>query len=346
MRLILLFIFVNLSIAYAQSWNNIGPINNFYNSVYNPFNFYYDSTDYKLYVVGRFGTGNTSDTINGCTFWNGNYWHSMKEGVQGFSAPRPTRCIAKYKNKIYVGGAFNVAGGNDFSDGLAAWNGNDWETFDKAGDIWNLKVLNNELYVLGSDYINTVYAPNIAKFDGYNWSWFNCPAYFYTNIEFYSNEFYASGEGRYDSISQQYKDFLIVSRNNKWVDVLPLLNGTVKTMCVFQNHLYVAGKFKPQDGNVGYNIQKWDGVQWSDVGGGIVGNNDSDAYVNQIKVIDDKLYAVGNFKKAGGVIANNLAVWDGTNWCGFATEFDNELRCIEKYDTSFVVGGQHNTANV
>jgi len=349
MRLILILItFFNFNIAYAQNWSNVGSVNNFYNNVYNPLNFYYDSTDFKLYAVGRFGTGNTSDTIKGCTFWDGNYWHSMKEGVQNTSQLTPTRCIAKYKNKVYVGGAFNVAGGNDFSDGLAAWNGNGWETFDKAGDIRSLKVINDTLYALGSNYINTTYAPHIAKFDGNNWSWFPCPeGYFFyvTNIEYYNNEFYVSGEGMLDTTTNQYRDYLCVYHNNKWIDVLPLLNGTVKTMCVFQNHLYVAGKFKPQDGNAGYNIQKWDGIQWSDVGGGIVGNNDSDAYVNQIKVIDDKLYAVGNFKKAGGVIANNLAVWDGTNWCGFATEFDNELRCIEKYDTSFVIGGQHNTAN-
>jgi hypothetical protein len=49
---------------------------------------------------------------------------------------------------------------------------------------------------------------------------------------------------------------------------------------------------------------------------------------------------VGNFEKIGGVLAHYIAAWDGTDWCGFGTYFDNRITQITFYnDTMYVAGG-------
>jgi hypothetical protein len=52
-----------------------------------------------------------------------------------------------------------------------------------------------------------------------------------------------------------------------------------------------------------------------------------------------KLYAMGVFDYAGGVPANYIASWDGTNWCGFGSTFDNTINTGCFYNDTLFVGG-------
>jgi hypothetical protein len=64
-----------------------------------------------------------------------------------------------------------------------------------------------------------------------------------------------------------------------------------------------------------------------------------------MSVHNGKLYCVGNFEKIGGVQAMGLASWDGTQWCGYNTDFE----LVPQYcgatniafynDTMYVAGG-------
>lgn len=76
--------------------------------------------------------------------------------------------------------------------------------------------------------------------------------------------------------------------------------------------LYVGGSFAGA-GNVGASgVARWDGSDWSAVGGGI------DGQVNALCVYDDgagpALFAGGWFHSAGGVTVSSVARWDGTAW--------------------------------
>jgi hypothetical protein len=67
-------------------------------------------------------------------------------------------------------------------------------------------------------------------------------------------------------------------------------------------------------GNVPANdIAKWDGTQWSALGSGTNGPS-----VTSLTVFDDgngpALYAGGTFTTAGGVPANGIAKWNGSEW--------------------------------
>lgn len=114
-------------------------------------------------------------------------------------------------------------------------------------------------------------------------------------------------------------------------------------MAVYQNQLYVAGRFDAAAGNAGNNIQKWDGTSWSAVGGGTGGANGS---ISAMKVFHNKLYVTGAFTTAGSMPTTNVATWDGTNWCQFLDTF--ALGCpiaIETFHDTIYVGGSFKTIN-
>lgn len=94
-------------------------------------------------------------------------------------------------------------------------------------------------------------------------------------------------------------------------------NSTVNAMQVWNGALYVAGQFTALNVSnsgtsvVANRVARWDGTQWSAVGGGL------DAPAQALRVVAGHLYAAGAFTLAGGVPAKHVARWDGSNWTGF-----------------------------
>ena len=65
------------------------------------------------------------------------------------------------------------------------------------------------------------------------------------------------------------------------------------------------------------HIAKWDGNDWSALGGGMDGSVTAIAFDKS-----GNLYAGGTFVSAGGVTANSIAKWDGNNWSALGTGMD------------------------
>lgn len=115
------------------------------------------------YVVG----GNINDTqYKELMQWDGLTWKSLSNGIPGGSAW--VNCMKSYQGILYIGGYFNAP---NFPEFLVAWDG---EKFFKPfsdvnyiGQVWDLEVINNELYILGPVQIGT--SPEtygITKFNG------------------------------------------------------------------------------------------------------------------------------------------------------------------------------------
>ena len=78
--------------------------------------------------------------------------------------------------------------------------------------------------------------------------------------------------------------------------------------------LYAGGSFTHAGGVYAPSLARWDGTNWSALGGPLGGLNPA---VYAIAVADDgKVYIGGMFDSIGGVPANNIAEWDGANWHG------------------------------
>jgi hypothetical protein len=93
----------------------------------------------------------------------------------------------------------------------------------------------------------------------------------------------------------------------------------IQALAPFGGALYAGGSFS-RAGSVDMNsIARWDGTDWSMVGGGIgIGGGGRRPAVTALAVFDDgqgpALYAAGILDVAGGPPVRNIAKWDGAAW--------------------------------
>lgn len=142
----------------------------------------------------------------------------------------------------------------------------------------------------------------------------------------------------------------------------PDFNGTsntIQVLTVFDDGsgpaLYAGGWFAEAGGEAANRIAKWDGANWSPLEGpnGVgVGIN----AVHAMAVFDDgsgpALYVGGDFTTAGGMEANHIARWDGTNWSALEGQLadgtNGTVRALQVFDDgtgpALYAGGQFTTA--
>jgi hypothetical protein len=118
--------------------------------------------------------------------------------------------------------------------------------------------------------------------------------------------------------------------------------------------LYVTGNFSTIDGVAANHVAKWDGVVWSGLSGGQGLGLDGPGHA--LAVWDDgtgaSLYIGGNFITAGGLPANNIARWDGSDWSvvpgSSANGVDDHVHALEVWDDglgdALYVGGTFENA--
>ncbi len=95
--------------------------------------------------------------------------------------------------------------------------------------------------------------------------------------------------------------------------------------------LYVAGEFTKAGGIHVNRIAKWDGSEWFALtGSGGTGVEGGGEIVYSLEVFDDgngeALYVGGNFETAGGLTANGVARWDGSEWSVLAGAMDTGVQ--------------------
>ncbi|MCH8822292.1 MAG: hypothetical protein IH984_02175 [Planctomycetes bacterium] len=231
-----------------------------------------------LYSAGIFSEAGNIEASR-IAKWDGESWSALGQGINGY-----IKSLVVFDDgsgpALYVGGGFYAAG-EESANNIARWDGETWSLLGAGtdGSVLIMVVFNDglgggpALYVGGSfESAGETTALNIAKWDGEEWS--------------------AVGDGT---------------------------NGTVRgAMTVFDDGtgqaLYVGGSFTEAGGAEALHVAKWNGLEWSPVGGG------TDDAVNNLAVFDagsgegPALYATGIFLHAGGVSAQTIARWDGKEW--------------------------------
>jgi len=207
---------------------------------------------------------------------------------------------------LYVGGEFHVIGGVT-SPYIARWNGLIWSTVGGGTNYWvyALAVFDDgsgpALYAGGLfSSAGGVSAYSIAKWNGSSWS--------------------ALGSGT---------------------------NGIVYALTVFDDGtgpaLFAGGYFTFAGGVAAKCIAKWNGSNWSALGSGLTDPINTHEWTPNLRalcVFDDgsgpALYAGGDFNTAGGVTANNIAKWNGSNWSALSsgmTTFNDEFSGVFSLET-------------
>jgi len=152
-----------------QSVHNLPKID----TIFNASNQIFDITYYnnEIYIGGNFHSNNPENEINDIIKYNGTEWVSVGNGLKGSSAWVNKMVI--YKGDLIVAGYFSKLDGNA-GNNIMKWDGEKWsELFPSdsidfsSGQVMDLKVKDDELYISGSFGING-FGEKILKWDGHN----------------------------------------------------------------------------------------------------------------------------------------------------------------------------------
>ena len=113
----------------------------------------------------------------------------------------------------------------------------------------------------------------------------------------------------------------------------PGTSDTIIAVAVFDDGsgpaLHVAGNFESAGGAFASGLAKWDGANWTAVGGQV-----SD--VRALLAFDDgsgpALYAGGSFHSIGGVAADNIARWDGSSWTKLGMGMNSPVEALAVFN--------------
>ena len=222
----------------------------------------------SLYVGGQFTDvmdvdGSTLTKADGLARWDGTHWHDLANGA-GSPIIGMVFALDTDGINLYVGGNFINAGGVAQADFLAKWDGSAWSSVGDAmfnGVIYAIKAVGTDLYVGG----NFLDAAGIAQAD-YIAKWDG-------------SAWSALGSNGADGA----------------------LNAVVHTITYSNGNLYAGGRFTNTAGVAqADHIAKWNGSNWSALGGNGSGNGSLNNTVFSILVP----VAVGNVLYAGGEFAN------------------------------------------
>jgi hypothetical protein len=119
--------------------------------------------------------------------------------------------------------------------------------------------------------------------------------------------------------------------------------AAVFDLAVYDNELYVSGRFNRAEGNPENGIVRWDGNNWIGLGGGVYNEGDEFGSVYDLEIIDGKLIVGGNFNRAGNIRANSIASWNGETWCAFSDDYINGVNTIAEYNDELYIGGGFET---
>lgn len=181
----------------------------------------------------------------------GQTWNTMVNG-QGFNDQVLSLYTDNDNNTLYAGGAFTMVDGTTVN-GIAKWDGSKWEA-------------------MGDGFAGTQpYVYWITK---------------------YNNEIYAGGT--FTHSGTEVINGIAKWNGTQWVSVggSMVFSGTfdnVSAMYVFNNELYVGGRFDSVGTVSAVNVAKWDGNNWTAIG------NDANDDVLVIKEHNNELYIGGFF---------------------------------------------------
>lgn len=94
--------------------------------------------------------------------------------------------------------------------------------------------------------------------------------------------------------------------------------------------LYAGGGFYSMGGAVARGIARWNGAEWTSVGGGIEGNVRALATFNDGS--GEALFAGGGFQTAGTTNAPFIAKWTGSTWTAFGGSFSRRVWSLTVFD--------------
>jgi len=231
--------------------------------------------------------------------------------------------LTVYQGSLYAGGLMTSAGGVPGTSRIARWDGEAWHPLGQGlnGLIRDFLHHEGNLYVAGNftSIIGGPDASRVAIWDGSSWSPLGSATLDgqVLALAVFNGQIHAAGT--FTNAGGAAVSRVVRWNGTTWESLGGGVDSSAYALCVYDDGagdgpaLYVGGFFSHAGGVPISRIAKWDGLTWSDVGGGINGG------VTCMAVFDDgsgpALYVGGNFTMAGGTLeVNSIARWDGNSW--------------------------------
>lgn len=235
----------------------------------------------EVYAGGYFATAG-GVAAGSMAKWNGSSWSALGSGLNATSFTA-VKALAVSGAGLYAGGGFTAAGGLP-ATGIAKWNGASWSALGS-------EVMNNVVYAMamsGTDlYLGGQFtaagglaANHIAKWNGSNWNTLGLGMNYYVYaLAMSGNDLFAGGG--FTMAGGVPANHIAKWNGSSWsalgsgitnedIDV----NVAVSSLAVSGNDLYAGGWFQHAGGVPANSIAKWDGVNWSALGSGVIGADD------------------------------------------------------------------------
>jgi trimeric autotransporter adhesin len=261
--------------------------------------------------------------------WDGAQWHALESG-SGNGLGAFVHALATNGSELFVGGWFSEANVGDPqpANNIVAWTGSSWTALEYGAlDTIRAVVVDGDDVYIGGDFtsIGTAVEPlaanRVAHWNGETWSALGS----------------SGGNG---------------------------VNGPVSALALGNDALYVGGEFTVANlggpsasghgrgGGIDANrIARWNGSTWSSVGAG--GGNGANGAVHALAVDGDDIYVGGDFNAVNvgnQVTANNIALWDGSNWVVVGSNSGNGVNgpvaALAIGGDNLFVGGGFTVANL
>lgn len=271
----------------------------------------------QLIAGGSFITAD-GVTVNRIARSDGIAWHPLGLGMSFdvyWARPWDPDGPGPLADQLLAAGEFPSAGGRGVN-GIARWDGSVWQSFgtgmdssvrslatwdpDGAGPLPSQLVTGGFFTSAGGVAVNRV-----AGWNGSAWQPFA------TGL---------SGKTRFPAVNA------LATWDPDGAGPLP-------------DQLVVGGDFTTAGGATVNRIARWEASAWQPLGTGMVGTSGS-ASVGALASWDPdgdgpqavQLVAGGSFTTAGGVIANNIARWNGTLWQPFPTDMNGPVTALAAWD--------------
>lgn len=115
----------------------------------------------------------------------------------------------------------------------------------------------------------------------------------------------------------------------------------------YQNKLVACGEFdRVGNKKISGIMQRLNG-EWQALGTGLSGNINGTApvmYPHDMCIFENDLIVCGNFKNAGGKLANGIARWNGTDWQALGTGFNSTVYAVYVHNGVLYAGGDFTKA--
>ncbi len=214
------------------------------------------------------------------------------------------KCMKVIGNSLYVGGAF-INAGTKAVNSICKWSNGEWLSLAGGMKPYSSKY-EPVVYDIAEGPNNTVFAAGTFKH--------------------VSDTIRCSGLAQWDGVS--WKGIGVDTRDSI---------GSVSCVVVHESDVYIAGSFHTRGAKVVNSVARWDGSQWTDLDGGIVG----DGYINSMAWVNDRLIVAGSFSAIGDVAASNIAAWNAKTkrWTNLGDGINGEVKQVFVFHDSVFCSG-------